>query len=173
MRKYGSSYWPHYLMICDIKHTCVSYLLEHKPGLLLPFWLWRPGLKTWLAFIRDQTINQKFRKMAVLTSLLAVSLDFSAISSAQKHWKKQVYRELQCLSTHFNYMADWPRPFTMLSIHWTAMPTACSQHLLTWEPGIPPASKWDQCLFRGGFCSSKYGIAREDKGWRMLNTHSI
>ena len=50
--------------------------------------------------------------------------------------------------------------FVMLSICWTATPTAtctCSiQRLLTWEPGIPPASKPDRHLFGADFYSSKY-----------------
>ena len=60
--------------------------------------------------------------------------------------EKQACRKLQCASTHSNLVEDWPHPFIMLSMRWTAMPTAGTrrlfktQRLSTWEPGIPPAS---------------------------------
>ena len=68
---------------------------------------------------------------------------------------------LQIATTHehslqFDLVDDWPDPFVMFSIRWTATPTAVTQRLLTWEPSIPPASKRDQHLFRVGFYLSKY-----------------
>ena len=34
----------------------VPYLLEYKPRLLFPSWLWRPGIKTRPAFIQDRRL---------------------------------------------------------------------------------------------------------------------
>ena len=75
--------------ICNVHmHADVLYLLEYKPGLLFPSWLWTPDIKTRPAFIWDWvhkiyagTNNQK---IDVQASKLAVSLDISAIPTAQK-----------------------------------------------------------------------------------------
>ena len=59
-------------------------------------------------------------------------------------------------------------PLRNVNIHWTATPTAGTRplfetrRLLTWEPGIPLASKRDWCLFGTGFYSSKYGKCNVD-----------
>ena len=56
IKKYtGTPGWYSTALTCfrENPEMYVLYLLEYKPGLLFPSWLWRPGVKTRLAFIRD------------------------------------------------------------------------------------------------------------------------
>ena len=94
---------------------------------------------------------------------VAVSLDVSAISTAQKNEKVG----LQMATTREHSFRPRERLATTLrnvNIRWTAMPTAGTRplfetrHLLTWEPGTPPASKRDWRLFGASFYSGKYSI---------------
>ena len=91
-----------------------EWMLKYKPGPLFP----RLPISGDLASKRDwplfgtsiyrisaSTSNKKFRKMTVLTSLLTVSLDFSALSTAQKRRKSRLtesYNVLALVST------SWP-----------------------------------------------------------------
>ena len=82
---------------------------------------------------------------------MSVSLDFSANSTAQKHWKGSLYRQREHASAR---SISWTTGHIPLHAKYTLMLTWL---VLTSGPGEPSASKQNHCLFRGGFYSSTYG----------------
>ena len=69
--------------------------------------------------------------------------------------------QLQCISTCLYLVDCWSHTFVMLNYKLPRPQLAprinsfVTQHLLTWEPGIPLLSKWNQRLFGAGFYLNK------------------
>ena len=113
--------------------------------------------ESWLAFIQDQhykipasTNNQMHKKMTILISQLAVSLDFSAIDlTAQKRWKSRLTGSW----IHEQTTGHTPSQYCMLNCH------THSWHLAFFDFRAWHILGLDGPLLEAGFYLRKYRIS--------------